>query len=38
MELCGDDEQKWKEATEAVAQALKSRITLWDSILNSISA
>jgi hypothetical protein len=37
MELCGDNEQNWKEATEAVAQALKVRITLWDSILNSLS-
>ncbi len=38
MELCGDDQQKWKEATEAVAQALKVRIVLWDSILERISA
>jgi len=37
MELCGDDEQKWKEATQAVSQALKVRIALWDSILNSIA-
>ena len=38
MELCGDDEQKWKEATQAVEQALRVRIALWDSILNSIAA
>ena len=37
MELCGDDEQKWKEATQAVEQALKVRIALWDSILESIA-
>jgi hypothetical protein len=36
MELCGDDEQKWKEATQAVEQALKVRIALWDSILNAL--
>jgi hypothetical protein len=37
MELCGDDEQKWKEATQAVSQALKVRIALWDSILERIA-
>ena len=36
-ELCGDDDQKWLAATEAVSKALKSRITLWDGILNEIS-
>jgi hypothetical protein len=36
MELCGDDQQKWKEATQAVEQALRVRIALWDSILNTL--
>lgn len=30
--LCGDEQQKWQEATEAVKQALKARIALWDGI------
>ena len=33
-ELCGNDEVKWKEATEASKQALELRIKLWDSLLN----
>ncbi|QJD94789.1 DUF3050 domain-containing protein [Mucilaginibacter robiniae] len=36
-ELCGDDETKWSEATEAVEAALKSRIALWDGILEAIT-
>ncbi len=37
-ELCGDDETKWVEATEAVKQALLSRIGLWDGIVEKILA
>ena len=37
-ELCGTDEVKWKEATEAVKAALHARINLWDSIVEVISA
>lgn len=30
--LCGDDDQKWTEATEAVKYALQARVDLWDAI------
>jgi hypothetical protein len=35
-ELCGEDEKKWQEATEAVKKSLTSRVKLWDGILNKI--
>jgi hypothetical protein len=35
-ELCGNDDSKWLEATEAVKEALQERIYLWDDILNEI--
>lgn len=31
-ELCGSDEQKWKEAEEVALQALEKRMGLWDAI------
>jgi len=31
-ELCGTDETKWAEATEAVQAALEARLGLWDAI------
>ena len=34
-ELCGDDELKWKEATEAAKKALQVRYTLWDAVENT---
>lgn len=30
--LCGNNEKKWHEATEAAIKALQSRIALWDGI------
>jgi hypothetical protein len=35
-ELCGDDAQKWEEATAYARAALESRIRLWDGVLASI--
>lgn len=35
-ELCGDDEQKWEEATQAVEKALISRKMLWDKVYDDI--
>jgi len=36
-ELCGDDENKWKEAAAASAKALEMRNTLWLGVLNEIA-
>lgn len=35
-ELCGDDKNKWDEATTAIKNALYHRIKLWDFILHRI--
>ncbi|MEY4003080.1 MAG: hypothetical protein RIT07_1122 [Bacteroidota bacterium] len=36
-ELCGDDENKWKEAMEASARALEMRNALWSGVLQEIT-
>ncbi|WP_017729980.1 DUF3050 domain-containing protein [Nafulsella turpanensis] len=33
QELCGEDEQKWKEAEAAAKSALEARFALWDGML-----
>ncbi|RWY51109.1 DUF3050 domain-containing protein [Mucilaginibacter gilvus] len=35
-ELCGNDDSKWAEATQAVKAALQARLALWDRILAGI--
>ncbi len=35
-ELCGNDEQKWSEATEAARTAMRARIQFWDGIIQNI--
>lgn len=35
-ELCGTDDQKWKEATDAVKKSLAARVALWDAALAGI--
>jgi hypothetical protein len=35
-ELCGDDDTKWIQATNAVKESLAERISLWDGILSEI--
>jgi hypothetical protein len=36
QEICGEEDQKWTEASEAAQQALKMRIHLWNGILARI--
>jgi hypothetical protein len=35
-ELCGADDVKWREATEAAESALLARIALWDGVASSL--
>lgn len=35
-ELCGEDEQRWQEASRAAQEALKYRLGLWDGILSTV--
>jgi len=36
--LCGDDEQKWNEAENAVKRALQLRSGMWDGVMKDITA
>jgi pyrroloquinoline quinone (PQQ) biosynthesis protein C len=36
-ELCGEDNNYWAQATQAVKAALEARIALWDGILKTIA-
>ena len=35
--LCGEDEDKWKEAEQATIESLKKRIALWDGVYEQIT-
>ncbi len=37
QELCGNDSQKWQEASAAVEKALASRVALWDGVLSQLN-
>jgi hypothetical protein len=37
-ELCGDNEQLWQEAQEAVVASLQQRLALWDGVYKKITA
>lgn len=37
QELCGNDPQKWQEASAAVEKALASRVALWDGALSQLN-
>ncbi len=37
VELCGEDERKWREATAEVKKALSARIALWDAIAERLA-
>jgi hypothetical protein len=38
QDLCGNDEQKWQEATKVSIEALKMRMHLWDGVLKEIES
>ena len=37
-DLCGDDEEKWRQCADTVNAALDARVALWDGILDAIKA
>ena len=37
-QLCGNDENKWKEATEASIKAMQMRINLWNGVQKSLNS
>ncbi|MBM4281941.1 MAG: DUF3050 domain-containing protein [Deltaproteobacteria bacterium] len=34
--LCGDDDERWREATAAALRALRARLALWDGIVAAL--
>jgi hypothetical protein len=36
-ELCGDEEQRWNEATEAAIMALSARVSLWNTVMSELT-
>jgi pyrroloquinoline quinone (PQQ) biosynthesis protein C len=36
--LCGENEQRWQEAEQAVVESLKMRVALWDGVYEEIMA
>jgi len=36
-ELCGDDERRWEEATDAALTALTARLTLWSTVSSEVA-
>jgi hypothetical protein len=35
--ICGDDDERWREAEQAAADALRARIGLWDGVLAAVA-
>ncbi len=35
--LCGDDQEKWREAEQTTEEALNARLTLWDQVVKQIN-
>jgi hypothetical protein len=36
--VCGDDQQRWREAEIAAREALQARIHMWDAILAQLDS
>ena len=36
-QLCGNDQEKWKEARDIAIKAIKKRTILWNGILNGVT-
>ncbi len=36
MHLCGNDEEKWREATESAQAALEARHRMWDGVAKAL--
>jgi hypothetical protein len=36
-ELCGDEVQRWDQATDAAVLALSARLTLWSTVMSEVT-